>query len=103
MNKQSHNRISIGSQEKIGATHLERLAYIYVRQSTPKQVTQNQESQMYQRRLASRAKTMGWHEKRIRIIDGDQAQSGKESTYREGFGEIGQRSIFGSCRDYLRL
>jgi len=36
---------------KITATHLERLACVYVRQSTPKQVERNQESQCYQYQL----------------------------------------------------
>lgn len=44
---------------KITAAHLQRLAYIYVRQSSPKQVAQNKESQAYQYRLQQRANELG--------------------------------------------
>lgn len=84
----NNNDLPLGSQRKIRTTHRERLAYIYVRQSSPKQVAHNQESQIYQRHLASRAKSFGWPAERIHIIDTDQAQSGKGSSYRTGFQEL---------------
>jgi len=70
---------------KITRQHQQRLAYIYVRQSTLKQVHQNQESQAYQYRLQQRAEELGWIEERIRIIDSDLGTSGSESTARAGF------------------
>ena len=70
---------------KITPQHQQRLAYIYVRQSTLKQVHQNQESQAYQYRLRQRAVELGWIEERIRIIDSDLGTSGRESTARVGF------------------
>jgi DNA invertase Pin-like site-specific DNA recombinase len=70
---------------KITPQHQQRLAYIYVRQSTLKQVHQNQESQAYQYRLQQRAGELGWIEERIRIIDSDLGTSGRESTARVGF------------------
>lgn len=70
---------------KITPQHQQRLAYIYVRQSTLKQVHQNQESQAYQYRLQQRAVELGWIEERIRIIDSDLGTSGRESTARMGF------------------
>jgi DNA invertase Pin-like site-specific DNA recombinase len=70
---------------KITSQHQQRLAYIYVRQSTLKQVHQNQESQAYQYRLQQRAEELGWIEERIRVIDSDLGTSGSESTARAGF------------------
>jgi DNA invertase Pin-like site-specific DNA recombinase len=70
---------------KINLQHQQRLAYIYVRQSTLKQVHQNQESQAYQYRLQQRAVELGWIEERILIIDSDLGTSGCESTARVGF------------------
>ena len=70
---------------KITSQHQQRFAYIYVRQSTLKQVHQNQESQAYQYRLRQRAVELGWIEERIRIIDSDLGTSGRESTARVGF------------------
>jgi len=70
---------------KITPQHQQRLAYIYVRQSTLKQVHQNQESQAYQYRLRHRAVELGWIEERIQIIDSDLGTSGRESTARVGF------------------
>jgi DNA invertase Pin-like site-specific DNA recombinase len=70
---------------KITPQHRQRLAYIYVRQSTLKQVRQNQESQAYQYRLRQRALELGWSEESIRIIDSDLGISGSESTARVGF------------------
>jgi DNA invertase Pin-like site-specific DNA recombinase len=70
---------------KITTQHQQRLAYIYVRQSTLKQVHQNQESQAYQYRLQQRAVELGWIEERVRIIDSDLGTSGSESTARVGF------------------
>jgi len=70
---------------KITATHLERLACVYVRQSTPKQVERNQESQRYQYHLVQRAAALGWSQERTRVIDSDLGLSGSESTHRGGF------------------
>ena len=44
---------------KITPTHLERKAIIYIRQSSPKQVRLNTESQRNQRVLVERAHSLG--------------------------------------------
>lgn len=72
------------SSEKIAARHLERRAYVYIRQSSPKQVRQNRTSQENQYALAERAERMGWGRHRIEIIDADLGQSGQDGT-RKGF------------------
>ena len=73
---------------KITADHQQRLALIYVRQSTPKQVSQNQESQQYQYRLQVRAQELGWSAERIRVIDSDLGISGSKAVGRSGFQEL---------------
>jgi DNA invertase Pin-like site-specific DNA recombinase len=85
----------LSGQQKVKASHLQRLAYVYVRQSSPKQVAHNKESQIYQRLLAQRAEALGWKPERIRTIDTDLAQSGQESTYRTGFQELVTEVSFG--------
>ena len=46
---------------KITPDHLAKQALVYVRQSTPKQVLHNQESQRLQYALVERARALGWH------------------------------------------
>ncbi len=73
--------------DKITARHCERHAYVYVRQSTPKQVQQNQESQANQYALVQRAITLGWPAERVHVIDTDLGQSGQNGQ-RPGFQEL---------------
>jgi len=56
---------------KITSTHLQRKAVVYVRQSTPKQVRSNTESQRNQRALVERAVALGWDQSRIVVLDAD--------------------------------
>jgi DNA invertase Pin-like site-specific DNA recombinase/tRNA(Ser,Leu) C12 N-acetylase TAN1 len=73
---------------KITATHLERLACVYVRQSTPKQVERHQESRRYQYHLVQRATALGWSKERTRVIDSDLGLSGSDSSHRGGFTDL---------------
>lgn len=82
------DKTGFAQHPKIGPLHLERLAYIYVRQSSPKQVAHNQESQLYQRRLHGHALELGWPEDRIRTLDSDLGVSGREAAGRVGFQEL---------------
>jgi DNA invertase Pin-like site-specific DNA recombinase len=75
------------SAEKITAWHRERRAYVYVRQSTLKQVRENRESQENQYALVARAHALGWIPGRVHVIDADQAHSGLDSE-RAGFQEL---------------
>ena len=70
--------------DKITKRHREREAYVYVRQSTLKQVQQNQESRHNQYALVQRAIELGWLPERIHLIDCDLGQSGQDSQ-RPGF------------------
>ena len=75
------------TQDKITGRHRERYAYVYVRQSTPKQVQQNQESQRNQYALVQRALDLGWPSTRIHVIDTDLGHSGQDGQ-RLGFQEL---------------
>jgi DNA invertase Pin-like site-specific DNA recombinase len=70
---------------KVTRLHRQRLAYIYVRQSSLKQVYQNQESRMYQYHLKQRALDLGWPKEHIRVVDSDLGVSGREADVRAGF------------------
>lgn len=70
---------------KIRAQHRERLAIVYVRQSTPQQVANHQESGLRQYDLAAHARALGWSRDRVLVIDDDQGQSGRSAAHREGF------------------
>ena len=70
---------------KITSTHLKRDAYLYVRQSTVRQVFENQESTKRQYALRQRAVALGWPLERVTVIDSDLGQSGASSVDREGF------------------
>ncbi len=70
---------------KVSAGHLQRVAYLYVRQSTLRQVLNNTESTERQYALRQRAITLGWSPEQIVVIDCDQAHSGASAADREGF------------------
>lgn len=74
--------------QKILPQHLERLAVVYVRQSTVQQVLDHQESTRLQYGLVERAEAWGWHQERILVIDDDLGKSGASSTGRMGFGRL---------------
>jgi DNA invertase Pin-like site-specific DNA recombinase len=63
----------------------ERLACVYVRQSTVTQVHNHQESTERQYHLADRARELGWPGSAIEVIDEDQGRSGSSALHRTGF------------------
>jgi DNA invertase Pin-like site-specific DNA recombinase len=79
-------RMSTG-QQKVTARHLTRSAYLYVRQSTMRQVIENTESTERQYGLRQRAVALGWPSDAVVVIDSDLGQSGA-STDREGFQKL---------------
>ena len=70
---------------KIQATHLQRQAIVYIRQSDPKQVLKHRESGFNQRALRERLLELGWPKGQVVVIDEDQGRSGTEATARAGF------------------
>jgi DNA invertase Pin-like site-specific DNA recombinase len=73
--------------EAITARQYERHAYIYIRQSTLRQVQQHRESQANQYALVERARALGWPPQRIHVIAADLGQSGQDGQ-RPGFQEL---------------
>jgi DNA invertase Pin-like site-specific DNA recombinase len=73
---------------KIQATHRQRLAVIYVRQSDPKQVLNHRESGLNQRALKGRLTELGWKPDRVLILDEDQGHSAKDIAGRDGFQKL---------------
>jgi hypothetical protein len=73
------------TSSKVSAAHLRRGAYLYVRQSTIKQVLTNTESTLRQYDLRGRAIAFGWSSEQIIVIDIDQGHSGASAADREGF------------------
>ena len=71
--------------EKIQECHLERLAIVYIRQSTLQQVSDHQESTRMQYGLVHRAQQLGWHPKRVLTIDEDLGKSARTTEGRVGF------------------
>lgn len=81
---------------KVQAEHLERWAYVYVRQSTMAQVTEHQESTRRQYELKQRARQLGWPDERIVIIDQDLGHSASESgQVRHGFERLLAEVVLG--------
>ena len=75
----------LGSTSKICDRHLDRLAIVYIRQSSPQQVLENRESRERQYALAQLAQRLGWPAERVVIIDEDQARSGRWADNRSGY------------------
>ena len=73
------------SHAKIQARHLKKNAYLYVRQSTLRQVLENTESTKRQYDLRERAVALGWRLDQVIVIDSDLGQSGASAVDREGF------------------
>jgi len=91
--------------EKITSSHRNRLAYVYIRQSTLSQLHNNVESRRVQERLVERAKALGWADPRI--IDEDLGYSASGTAHRVGFerllatvcaGEVGAIFAFEASR-----
>ena len=104
--------------EKVQGRHQDRLALVYVRQSTLRQVEQNQESTRLQYALVERALQLGWARLRVEVIDDDLGRSGATTANRPGFqrlmtevglGHVGlvlgveMSRLARSCRDWHQL
>lgn len=80
MNSDHHQRVT--------SDHLRRDAYLYVRQSTLRQVMENTESTQRQYALRQRAVALGWPAERVIVIDNDLGLSGASSADRAGFQKL---------------
>ena len=104
--------------DKIQGRHRDRLALVYIRQSTLQQVGRHPESTRLQYALAERAQQLGWARERIVVIDDDLGRSGSSAEARPGFqrlvaevglGHVGlvlgveMSRLARSCRDWHQL
>ncbi|MET7855033.1 recombinase family protein [Streptomyces avermitilis] len=87
----------MNGQGKIRSSHLERLAVIYLRQSTLVQVRDNTESTMRQYGLADEAVRLGWARSNVKVIDADLGTSGRFGADREGFREVVAKVCLGEA------
>lgn len=87
------------SPEKVRPWHRDRLAVVYVRQSTAQQVLVHQESTRLQYGLADRARVLGWAPERVLVIDDDLGKSGASTDDRLGF----QRLVSEVSLDHVGL
>jgi DNA invertase Pin-like site-specific DNA recombinase len=77
--------MSTDQHQKVTAAHLARDAFLYVRQSSLRQVIENTESTKRQYALRDRAVALGWPIERIHVIDSDLGLSGASAQARDGF------------------
>ena len=92
------------SPAKIRADHLERRAYVYVRQSSMAQVHDHQESTRRQYDLKNRARQLGWSDERIVVIDDDLGQSASNpNLVRSGFQRLLAEVVVGRAGCVLNL
>jgi DNA invertase Pin-like site-specific DNA recombinase len=89
--------------DQITAAHRSRLAYVYVRQSSPHQVVVHQESQRRQRGLVDRALSLGWAPEQIVVVDEDLGSSAGRSHKRSGFPKIVAGTALGQAGLILGL
>lgn len=108
---------ALGSHKIVGR-HLERVAFVYVRQSTAQQLVRHQESTRLQYGLTERAVALGWSRERVVVIDDDLGRSAANADGRPGFqrlvAEVGldhvgiilgieMSRLARSCRDWHQL
>jgi DNA invertase Pin-like site-specific DNA recombinase len=85
----------LSSVQKIASSHRERLAVVYLRQSSPRQVRENFRSTERQYSLAEEAARLGWEAERILTVDGDLGLSGRDTQARGGYKELVGRVCLG--------
>jgi len=73
---------------KVTSEHLKKTAFLYIRQSSLRQVVENTESTKRQYALRDRAVALGWKLEQIVVIDTDLGKSGSSIADREGFKKL---------------
>lgn len=91
------------SHRKVSAEHLHRDAFLYVRQSTARQILKNAESTKRQYALRDRAVALGWPIERVHTIDHDQGRSGARAQSRDGFEKLVSEVVLGRAGILLGL
>src|SRR5215208_5619696 len=85
----------VGRSMKIGRRNLDRVAVVYVRQSTLAQVREHAESTARQYALAEQAVGLGWDRRLVQVIDADLGVSGRSTEGRDGFRALVTRVCLG--------
>ena len=85
----------LSGSQKVERAHLERLAIVYLRQSSPRQVRENFRSTERQYGLAEKAAQLGWEPARVLTVDGDLGISGRGTHAREAYKELVGRVCLG--------
>jgi excisionase family DNA binding protein len=88
MNGRSESTTRDYERGKVQSHHLERAAYVYVRQSSLFQVQHHTESGRLQYERLEQAMSLGWPRERIVLVDGDQGVTGTLPDARAAFGEL---------------
>jgi len=88
--------------------HLERSAYVYVRQSSPGQVRNNREGRLLQEAMVEHVAGFGWPRSQIILLDADTAKSGRSQHGRSDFHKLLEAIVTGkaglvAARDLARL
>ena len=95
--------MSTDVHQKIRADHLKRDAFLYIRQSSLRQVFENTESSKRQYGLRERAVALGWPIERIHTIDSDLGISGAHAENRDGFQQLVSEVALGHAGIVLGL
>ena len=95
--------MSTDPYQKVTADHLRRDAFLYIRQSSLRQVLENTESTKRQYALRDRALALGWPIERIHVIDSDLGQSGASAKDRDGFQQLVSEVAIGHAGIVLGL
>src|SRR5438093_12821056 len=88
--------MSIETSQKVTASQLKRSAFLYIRQSTARQVLGHTESTARQYALRKRAVALGWKDAQVIVIDSDLGQSGASAADRDGFQKLVTELSMGS-------
>jgi DNA invertase Pin-like site-specific DNA recombinase len=73
---------------KVKPNHIQRVAFVYIRQSSPAQVESNRESTARQYALVEKACQLGWAKEQVIVIDEDLGVSGSGFAERSGFARM---------------
>ena len=118
MTQNQKSSLSSIASGKIQGHHRDRIAIVYIRQSTLQQVERHTESTKLQYGLVDKAHELGWHENRVIVIDDDLGRSGANAEGRPGFqrlvAEVGldrvgivlgieMSRLARSCKDWYQL
>ena len=88
---------------KVKPNHLQRAAYVYIRQSSPAQVENNRESTARQYDLVEKVCQLGWAKEQVIVIDEDLGRSGSGWVERSGFAHLTTEVAMGRAGIVLGL